>query len=67
MAIIDVQTKRGFYYIHDGTGSETPPSTALRNLIGIGIDFLVLEKGGFYYTFDEKDSRLGYFSRPLDF
>lgn len=60
MAISDVQTKGGLYYILDSNGKKSATlSASTGDLMGIGMDFIVLQKGGFIYTFDKNCKKTG--------
>ena len=60
MAISDVQTRSGFYYVIDSSGKKSATiSASTGDLMGIASDFIILQKSGFYYTYDEKGKKIG--------
>ena len=60
MAISDVQEKGSWFYIIDSNGKKTATlATSTGDLMGIGIDFIVLLKGSWYYTYDENGKKIG--------
>jgi hypothetical protein len=51
MAISDVQTKLSWYYVIDSCGKKSATlATSIVDLMGIGIDFIKLQKGSWYYS-----------------
>lgn len=63
MAISDVQTKGSFHYIYDENKKKITMSASHGDIVGVGSDFLVLEKGSFVYTFDEAGKKIGTMSK----
>ena len=56
MAISDVQDSGSWYYIIDSNGkkSATLGKSSTGTVLGIGIDYIVVIIGSWYYTYDEK-------------
>lgn len=60
MAISDVQEKGSWFYIIDSNGKKTATlTTSTGDLMGIGIDFIVLLKGSWIHTFDKTCKKTG--------
>lgn len=59
MAISGVQTKGDVHYIIDSSGNKTATLPAsLGEVMGIGTDFIVVQKSCWYYTYDEKGQKI---------
>ena len=60
MAIFDVQDSENRYCIlhSNGKKSATMAKSSTGTLLGIGIDFIIVRNGSWYYTYDEKGKKI---------